>query len=124
MLDVVFLFFIVMGVFVLVFIVFLFIVILEFYLRKVGYEKEKFFYSFWNFCYIVLGVIGIFVYVGIEIGILGILNFYFVDLMEKGVGLFVNGVVIGGVIVVIYWLFMLVGCFVSSVISGKVVICI
>ena len=37
----------------------------------------------WNFRHTVLGVIGIFVYVGIEIGIPGTLNFYLADPTEK-----------------------------------------
>lgn len=82
--------------------------------------KKKFSHSPWNFRHTVLGVIGIFVYVGIEIGIPGTLNFYLADPTEKGAGLLANGAAIGGAIAAIYWLLMLVGRSASSVISGKV----
>ena len=59
-------------------------------------------------------------YVGIEIGIPGTLNFYLADPTEKGAGLLANGAAIGGAIAAIYWLLMLVGRSASSVISGKV----
>lgn len=62
----------------------------------------------------------IFVYVGIEIGIPGTLNFYLADPTEKGAGLVANGAAIGGAIAAIYWLLMLVGRSASSIISGKV----
>ncbi len=97
-----------------------FIAIPEPHLRKAGHEKEKFSHSPWNFRHTVLGVIGIFVYVGIEIGIPGTLNFYLADPTEKGAGLLANGAAIGGAIAAIYWLLMLVGRSASSVISGKV----
>ena len=66
--DVAPLLFIAMGVFVSAFIALSFIAIPEPHLRKAGHEKEKFSHSPWNFRHTVLGVIGIFVYVGIEIG--------------------------------------------------------
>lgn len=109
-----------MSVFVSAFIALSFIAIPEPHLRKAGHEKEKFSHSPWNFRHTVLGVIGIFVYVGIEIGIPGTLNFYLADPTEKGAGLLANGAAIGGAIAAIYWLLMLVGRSASSVISGKV----
>lgn len=107
--DVAPLLFIAMGVFVSAFIALSFIAIPEPHLRKAGHEKEKFSHSPWNFRHTVLGVIGIFVYVGIEIGIPGTLNFYLADPTEKGAGLLANGAAIGGAIAAIYWLLMLVG---------------
>ena len=62
--DVAPLLFIAMGVFVSAFIALSFIAIPEPHLRKAGHEKEKFSHSPWNFRHTVLGVIGIFVYVG------------------------------------------------------------
>ncbi len=50
-------------------------------------KKRNSLISPWNFRHTVLGVIGIFVYVGIEIGIPGTLNFYLADPTEKGAGL-------------------------------------
>ncbi len=120
MTDVAPLLFIAMGVFVAAFIILSFIAIPEPHLQKKGEVKEKQPYSPWNFRHTVLGVIGIFIYVGIEIGIPGTLNFYLADATEKGAGILINGAAIGGAIAAIYWLLMLVGRSASSAISGKV----
>ena len=114
--------FIAMGVFAFTFIVISFVSIPEPHMRKKGenVKKEKFAHSPWSFRHLVLGVIGIFIYVGIEIGIPGTLNFYLADASDKGAGILVNGAAIGGAIAAIYWLLMLVGRLTSSVISGKV----
>ncbi len=118
--DVAPLLFVAMGVFVAAFIVISFVSIPEPHLRKGGAAKEKFEYSPWSFRHTVLGVVGIFIYVGIEIGIPGTLNFYLADATDKGAGILVNGAAIGGAIAAIYWLLMLVGRTASSAISGKV----
>ena len=118
--DVAPLLFIAMGVFILTFIIISFVSIPEPHLRKGKVEKEKFSHSPWSFRHTVLGVIGIFIYVGIEVGIPGTLNFYLADSSEKGAGLLTDGAAIGGAIAAIYWLLMLVGRLASSVISGKV----
>lgn len=120
--DVAPLLFIAMGVFAFTFIVISFVAIPEPHMRKKGdnTKKEKFAHSPWNFRHTVLGVIGIFIYVGIEIGIPGTLNFYLADASEKGAGILMNGAAIGGAIAAIYWLLMLVGRLTSSIISGKV----
>lgn len=120
MTDVSPLLFIAMGVFALAFIIMTFITIPEPHLIKKGEVKEKFTHSPWNFRHTVLGVIGIFIYVGIEIGIPGTLNFYLADSSARGAGILVNGAAIGGAIAAIYWLLMLVGRSASSAISGKV----
>lgn len=115
--------FIAMGVFALSFLVISFATIPEPHIHKgaKGEEvKEKNQHSPWNFRHTVLGVIGIFLYVGIEIGIPGELNFYLADSSDKGAGILTNGAAIGGAIAAIYWLLMLVGRLTSSVISGKV----
>ena len=78
-------------------------------------------HSPWNFRHTVLGVIGIFFYVGIEIGIPGTLNFYLADQNpETGAGVIGNASAIAGTIVAIYWLLMLVGRILSGFISGMV----
>ncbi len=120
--DVAPLLFIAMGVFAFTFIVISFVSIPEPHMRKKGDNaaKEKFSHSPWSFRHTVLGVIGIFIYVGIEIGIPGTLNFYLADSSEKGAGILTNGAAIGGAIAAIYWLLMLVGRLTSSIISGKV----
>ena len=83
-------------------------------------QKVKYSHSPWNFRHTVLGVFGIFVYVGIEIGIPGTLNFYLADQKSTGAGIIGDASTIAGAIVAIYWLLMLVGRFASSLISGKI----
>ncbi len=120
MTDVAPLLFIAMGVFAAAFLIISFFSIPEPHLIKGGVEKVKFSHSPWSFRHTVLGVIGIFIYVGVEIGIPGTLNFYLSDASDKGAGLLTNGAAIGGAIAAIYWLLMLVGRSISSAISGKV----
>ena len=90
--------------------------------RQIGgtVKKVKNAHSPWNFRHTVLGVIGIFIYVGIEIGIPGTLNFYLADQKSTGAGILGDASTIAGAIVAIYWLLMLVGRFVSSILSGKI----
>ncbi len=80
--------------------------------------KDK--YSAWSFRHLLLGIVAIFFYVGLEVGIPAELNFYLSDPSDKGAGLGANGVAIGGAIAAMYWLLMLVGRLCSSAISGKV----
>lgn len=79
-------------------------------------KKQKFSHSPWSFRHTVLGVIGIFFYVGIEVGIPGVLIFY---LSDPALNL-ENGVALAGGIAAVYWLLMLVGRLSSSAISGFV----
>ena len=71
-----------------------------------------------GFKHLVLGIIAIFFYVGIEVGIPGQLLFYLSEPLEKGGVL--GSAAVAGTIAAIYWLLMLVGRFSSSLISGKV----
>ena len=75
-------------------------------------------HSPWNFRHFVLGTIGIFFYVGTEVGIPGVLIFYLSDSAASGITS--NATAVAGGVAAIYWLLMLVGRMVSSVISGKV----
>ncbi|MCC8119083.1 MAG: MFS transporter [Bacteroidales bacterium] len=109
-----------MGVFALAFVVISFVDVPEPNLRKKGEKQVKYSHSPWNFRHCVLGVVGIFFYVGIEIGIPGTLNFYLADQGPKGAGIIGEASAIGGAIVAIYWLLMLCGRFMSSIISGVV----
>ncbi len=104
--------FIAMGVFVLAFLVISAVAIPEPHLRKEGVKKVEMAHSPWNFRHTVLGVIGIFFYVGIEIGIPGVLIFYLASVTG-------SAAVAGGV-AAIYWLLMLCGRMISSAISSKV----
>ena len=78
-----------------------------------GKEQPKFERSPLAFRHCLLGVIAIFFYVGVEIGIPMELNFYITDLGFEG------SAAIGGTLAASYWLMMLVGRASSSVLSGK-----
>ena len=107
------------GIFIAAFIIIYFVAIPE--PQDVSKQKNvKFAHSPWNFRHTVLGVIGIFIYVGIEVGIPGTLMFYLSDQKSSGAGILGDASTIAGAIVAIYWLLMLVGRFTSSFISGKV----
>lgn len=67
----------------------------------------------------LLGVVGIFFYVGLEVGIPGVLIFFLSDAQASGLNPD-NAMAIAGNIAAIYWLLMLVGRLASSLISGKV----
>ena len=70
--------------------------------------------------YFIYGVIAIFLYVGVEVGIPGTLNFYLSDSV-KGAGLDPSiAVRTAGFVAGTYWFLMLIGRLVSSFISGKV----
>ena len=83
-------------------------------------QDTVFEHSPWAFRHCTLGVIGIFVYVGIEIGIPGTLNFYISDATDKGAGVLGDAAAIGGFVAGTYWLLMLVGRFVAGFIADKV----
>lgn len=108
-----------MGVFVVAFIIISFVNIPEPNLSA-GVKQAKYAHSPWNFRHLVLGVVAIFFYVGIEVGIPGTLNFYLSDQTANGAGVLGEASKIAGAIVAIYWLLMLVGRFCSSIISGVV----
>ena len=65
--------------------------------------------------HLVFGVIAIFVYVGVEVGIPGTLNFFLTDTLGTA-----NAATTAGFVAGTYWFLMLIGRFVSSLISGKV----
>ncbi|MDR0659002.1 MAG: MFS transporter [Mediterranea sp.] len=78
-------------------------------------------HSPWNFRHFVLGAIGIFIYVGVEIGIPGTLNFFLSDTGDGGAGLDIaSATSIGGFVAGTYWFLMLIGRFLGSMIGGKV----
>ena len=121
MADVVPLLWIAEAVFVLAFVVVFCVHIPEPHLHKDNEKKavkihDK--YSAWSFRHTVLGVIGIFFYVGIEVGIPGVLIFYLSDSSVSGIT--ENATAVAGAVAAIYWLLMLVGRLCSSAISSKV----
>ena len=71
-----------------------------------------------SFRHLVLGIIAIFFYVGIEVGIPGQLLFYLTEPVAEGGVL--GSAPIAGAIAGIYWFLMLVGRFSSSLLSGKI----
>ena len=119
MADVNLVMYIAMTVFAAAFIILIFIPIQDPEMGKVTAETV-FEHSPWAFRHCLLGVIAIFVYVGVEVGIPGGLNFYLSDTSDKGAGLLENAATIGGAVAAMYWLLMLVGRLVSSAIAGKV----
>ena len=119
MADVNLVMYIAMGVFAGAFVILNFIPIQDPELGKVTADT-KFEFSPWSFRHCTLGVIAIFVYVGVEVGIPSGLNFFLSDSTDKGAGLLENAATIGGAVAAMYWLLMLVGRMVSGFIAGKV----
>ena len=108
--------FLAMGVFAFAFIVLMFVNIQD----PEAVKDAEHAVSPLKFKHFVLGVIAIFVYVGVEVGIPGTLNFYLSDSVN-GAGMDPStAVAIAGFVAGTYWLLMLVGRLTSSVISGKV----
>lgn len=108
--------YIAMAVFALAFIILLFIPIADPEQVADSAHAE----SPWKFRHFIYGIIAIFLYVGVEVGIPGTLNFYLSD-PESGAGMDPRtAATIAGFVAGTYWFLMLVGRFVSSFISGKV----
>lgn len=99
-----------MAIFALIFIIIFFTPIAE--PSKVGddivYERTP-----WSFRHFVLGAVAIFFYVGIEVGVPATLISYLHKAADKG---YDDATFIAG----LYWLLMLVGRFIGSVVGGKV----
>ncbi len=123
MADVNLVLYIAMGVFAGAFIILSFIPIKDPEMGKTTSETV-FEHSPWAFRHCTLGVIAIFVYVGVEIGLPGTLNFYLSDTSAKGgwanPGSVANAAAIGGFVAGTYWLLMLVGRFIAGFIADKV----
>ena len=112
--------YIAMGVFAAAFIILSFIPIEDPESGK-SHPTEKTEYSPWSFRHFVLGAISIFVYVGVEVGIPGTLNFFLADTTEKGGGLDPkNAASVAGFVAGTYWFMMLIGRLLGSIIAGKV----
>ncbi len=110
--------YIAMAVFALTFVIMLFIPISNPAQVSANVKYES---SAWKFRHLVLGAIAIFVYVGVEIGIPGILNFFLAETGEAGAGLpAATAKATAGFVAGTYWLLMMVGRFVGSAIGAKV----
>ncbi len=98
-------------IFVLAFVIISFIKIVE---PQANLSKIKYEHSPLAFRHCRLGVIAIFFYVGVEIGIPGEMNAWVSRMSFEGAA------AVAGSLAALYWLMMLVGRFLSSIISGKV----
>ena len=103
--------FIAMGVFALTYLILTFVPFVE----PEQETSDATIKSLLKYKHLVYGVIAIFLYVGVEIGIPGTLNFYLTDTLGTA-----NAATTAGFVAGTYWFLMLVGRFVSSLISGKV----
>ncbi len=113
--------FIALAVFAAAFFILLFVPIADPHKTQTAGAKVVFEHSPWNFRHFVMGAIAIFIYVGVEIGIPGTLNFYLADISDKGAGLNPEtAAAIAGFVAGTYWFLMLIGRFLGSVIGGKV----
>ena len=117
MVDVQPLLFIAMGVFAVAFVIISMVNVPE---PSLGKKQEKFEHSAWSFRHTVLGIISIFFYVGIEVGIPGEMLLWFSDQNPDVNAGVLNGAAVGGAIAAVYWLLMMVGRAASSAISGKI----
>ncbi len=107
--------FIAMGIFALVGLVLYFVNIPEPHLNTGDKVVEKSNYSAWSFRHFILGAVGIGVYVGVEVGVPGTMNFFLTDASAGGLD-----AATAGTVVATYWLLMLVGRFVGASIGGMV----
>jgi FHS family L-fucose permease-like MFS transporter len=82
---------------------------------------EKSQYSPLSFRHFILGAIGIFVYVGVEVGIPNVLNSWLVDTKLNVLDVSAeNASTIAGFVTATYWFLMLIGRLVGASISSKV----
>ncbi len=114
--------FLAMGIFAFAFIVLLVVKIpeprLDITRNQVKKEKVKDKHSALSFRHFILGIVAIFIYVGVEVGIPNIANLYMTtDATGGGLGM-AGGV--AGSIVGLYWLLMLAGRLVGGSIGAKV----
>lgn len=113
--------YIALGVFAATFLILLFIPIKDPDENGSRNIEIKYEHSPWNFRHFVLGAIAIFIYVGVEVGIPGTLNFFLADVSDKGAALNPQkAAAIGGFVAGTYWFLMLIGRFIGSLIGGKI----
>lgn len=116
MTDVAPLLWIAMGVFVVAFVIISLVNIPEPHIRRSGVvAKTHDAHSPWSFRHTVLGVVGIFFYVGLEVGIPGVLIFFLSDSAASDITH--NALAVAGSVAAVYWLLMLVGRLASSFVS-------
>ncbi|MBR4492663.1 MAG: MFS transporter, partial [Bacteroidales bacterium] len=108
--------FIAMGIFALAFIVLSFVSIPEPYVERNELQKSQ--YGPMSFRHFRLGIIAIFIYVGVEVAIPSIANLYMTQTAEAG-GLAMPAA-IAGTLCGTYWFLMFVGRLVGGLLGGKV----
>ena len=112
--------YIALGVFAATFIILSFIPIADPESGK-SHTTEPTGHSPWSFRHFVLGAFAIFVYVGVEVGIPGTLNFFLADTTGKGAGLDPDkAATVAGFVAGTYWFMMLIGRLLGSIIAGKI----
>lgn len=112
--------YIAMGVFATAFVILSFVPIQD---PKIGKTDAKtvFEHSPWAFRHFVLGVIAIFVYVGVEVGVPGTMIYYLSDVTPNGGGLNPQtATAIAGSVAATYWFLMLIGRFCTGFIADKI----
>ena len=108
------------GIFIVAFIVILFTHIEEPNKPAAKKKAEKDKYSAFSFRHFNLGILGIFLYMGIEVGVpTYILQFLTAEPNAATPGMAMDANIVGQ-IVAVYWLMMLVGRFIGGSIGGKV----
>ncbi|MDR1225332.1 MAG: MFS transporter [Prevotellaceae bacterium] len=109
--------FLAMGIFALTFLVLFFVSIPEPHMEKAGEKREKDSRSALSFNHFVLGALGIFVYVGVEVGIPNIANLFMTSEAAKG-GLGIDTTT-AGTIVGTYWFLMMIGRLCGASLGAK-----
>lgn len=102
-----------MGIFALAFIVLASMRIPEPYIEKSSEHKTKDKYSPLSFRHFVLGIIAIFIYVGVEVGIPNISNLFMTN--KLGIDTTMAGTIVGT-----YWFLMLVGRMAGASVGSKI----
>jgi FHS family L-fucose permease-like MFS transporter len=109
--------YIAMAVFAIVFVILILVRIPEPHAEQSSESLGKLMSGALKFRHFILGAIGIFVYVGVEIGVPGTLNLFLADTTGKGAGI---DPTVAGFVVGTYWFLMLIGRLVGASIGGKV----
>ena len=110
--------FLAMGIFALAFIVLFFVNIPEPHMVKEETVKEKHHHSPLSFRHFILGIIAIFVYVGVEVGIPNIANLFMTASADQG-GLGIDPT-IAGTVIGTYWFLMMIGRLVGASVGARI----
>ncbi len=105
--------YIAMGVFAIIFVVLFMVKIPEPGIEHASESMKSLMSGVMKYSHFVLGAIAIFVYVGVEVGVAGVLNFWLSDIPEVGK-------TIAGSVAGTYWALMLVGRLTGAAIGHKI----